>query len=125
MTRKSVIGSRCPTTLPDGADAKSASPGEILDAALGVFAEKGFAAAKLTEIARRAGVSKAALYLYFETKEDLFRAAVRGLVAPNLAAIAAALEASEAAVRRARAAAAGRRRGAARRGTRRRRGAAW
>ena len=75
---------------------KTARPGEILEAALGVFAESGFAAAKLTEIARRAGVSKAALYLYFETKEDLFRAVARSLVAPNLTAMAAALEASEA-----------------------------
>ena len=49
-----------------------------------MFAESGFAAAKLTEIARRAGVSKAALYLYFETKEDLFRAVARSLAAPNL-----------------------------------------
>lgn len=75
---------------------KTARPGEILEAALSVFAEQGFAAAKLTEIARRAGVSKAALYLYFETKEDLFRAAARTLVAPDLTAIAAALEATEA-----------------------------
>src|SRR3984957_14243277 len=75
---------------------KTARPGEILEAALSVFAESGFAAAKLTEIARRAGVSKAALYLYFETKEDLFRAVARGLVAPNLTAMAAALESSEA-----------------------------
>jgi len=75
---------------------KEARPGEILEAALGVFAERGFAAAKLTEIARRAGVSKAALYLYFETKEDLFRAVARTLVAPNLAAMAEAPEATEA-----------------------------
>ena len=75
---------------------KTARPAEILEAALGVFAETGFAAAKLTEIARRAGVSKAALYLYFETKEDLFRAVARSLVAPNLTAMRAALEASEA-----------------------------
>jgi AcrR family transcriptional regulator len=75
---------------------KTARPGEILEAALAVFAETGFAAAKLSEIARRAGVSKAALYLYFETKEDLFRAVARSLVAPNLTAMAAALEASDA-----------------------------
>jgi AcrR family transcriptional regulator len=74
---------------------KEARPGEILEAALSVFAENGFAAANLTEIARRAGVSKAALYLYFETKEDLFRAAARTLVAPNLTAIGEALEASD------------------------------
>jgi AcrR family transcriptional regulator len=75
---------------------KTARPGEILEAALAVFAEEGFAAAKLSEIARRAGVSKAALYLYFATKEDLFRAAARSLVAPDLAAIAEAVETSAA-----------------------------
>ena len=63
---------------------KTARPAEIIEAALSVFAENGFAAARLDEIARRAGVSKGALYLYFETKEDLFRAVVRAAVAPNL-----------------------------------------
>jgi len=85
-----------PDNAPRWRRRKTARPGEILDAALSVFAEKGFAAAKLTEIAQRAGVSKAALYLYFETKEDLFRATARSLVAPDLAAIAGALEASDA-----------------------------
>jgi AcrR family transcriptional regulator len=61
-----------------------ARPGEIVQAALDVFAEKGFAAAKLDDIAARAGISKGALYLYFETKEDIFRAVVREAVAPNL-----------------------------------------
>src|SRR4029453_17052427 len=62
-------------------------PREICAAALEVFAEKGFAAAKLDEIARRAGVSKGTLYLYFEDKEQLFRAVVRDTVAPNIAAV--------------------------------------
>src|SRR6516162_6062683 len=63
---------------------KAERPGEIVQAALQVFAEKGFAAAKLDDIARRAGVSKGALYLYFETKEDIFRAVVSQAIAPNL-----------------------------------------
>jgi len=63
---------------------KADRPGEIVQAAMAVFAEKGFAAAKLDDIARRAGVSKGALYLYFETKEDLFRAVVDQAIAPNL-----------------------------------------
>jgi len=63
---------------------KADRPGEIVDAALHVFAEKGFAAARLDDIARRAGVSKGALYLYFETKQDLFRAVVDQAIAPNL-----------------------------------------
>ena len=65
-----------------------ARPGEILAAALDVFSEKGFAAARLDDIAARAGVSKGALYLYFETKQDLFRAVVRETIAPNLAVVA-------------------------------------
>lgn len=59
-------------------------PREICAAALQVFAEKGFAAAKLDEIARRAGVSKGTLYLYFKDKEQLFRAVVRDAVVPNV-----------------------------------------
>ena len=63
---------------------KDERPGEIVAAALEVFAEKGFALAKLDEVARRAGVSKGALYLYFDTKEDLFRAVVREAISPNI-----------------------------------------
>ncbi|ALL13152.1 TetR/AcrR family transcriptional regulator [Caulobacter henricii] len=59
-------------------------PEEILAAALEVFAERGFAAARVEEVARRAGVSKGAVYLYFETKEALFRAVVTQSIAPNL-----------------------------------------
>jgi AcrR family transcriptional regulator len=68
-------------------------PREICAAALDVFAEKGFAAAKLDEIARRAGVSKGTLYLYFRDKEDLFRAVVRDTVAPNIATMRETAEA--------------------------------
>ena len=68
---------------------KADRPAEIVSAALAVFAEKGFAAAKLDEIARRAGVSKGAVYLYFETKEDIFRAVVGQAIAPNITAVKA------------------------------------
>lgn len=69
---------------------KADRPDEIVAAALIVFADKGFAAARLDEIAARAGVSKGALYLYFATKEDLFRAVVEQSLAPNLMFIQAA-----------------------------------
>ena len=59
-------------------------PAEILAAALEVFAARGFQAARLEEVAKRAGVSKGALYLYFETKADLFRAVVTDAVSPNI-----------------------------------------
>ena len=68
---------------------KEARPGEILAAALALFAERGFAATRLEDVARRAGISKGTIYLYFPTKEDLFRAVVRQDVLPNLAAMEA------------------------------------
>jgi AcrR family transcriptional regulator len=73
-----------PSDAPKWRRRKTARPGEILAAALSVFAEKGFAAARLEDIAARAGVSKAALYLYFDTKTDLFRAVVEQSVAPDI-----------------------------------------
>ena len=51
-----------------------ARPAEILDAALTVFSARGFAAAKLDDVAKEAGVSKGTLYLYFKSKEALFEA---------------------------------------------------
>lgn len=74
---------------------KDARPNEIVAAALAVFAEKGFAAARTEDIAARAGISKGALYLYFPTKEDLFRAVVRETVAPNVEALQAHLMAAD------------------------------
>ncbi|XAH21276.1 TetR/AcrR family transcriptional regulator [Xylophilus sp. GW821-FHT01B05] len=56
---------------------KEARPGELLEAALDVFVEKGFAAARVEEVAARAGVSKGTLFLYFSSKEELFKAVVR------------------------------------------------
>lgn len=70
---------------------KAARPDEIVAAAFQVFAEKGFAAARLDDIAARAGVSKGALYLYFETKEEMFEAVVERGVAPNLQGVQAAI----------------------------------
>ncbi len=52
-------------------------PGQILDAALAVFAERGLAAARIDDIARRAGLSKGTIYLYFPNKEALFREVIR------------------------------------------------
>lgn len=56
---------------------KQERPGELLDAALDLFVEKGFAATRVEEVAARAGVSKGTLFLYFPSKEDLFKAVVR------------------------------------------------
>ena len=56
---------------------KESRPGELLAAALDLFVEKGFAATRVEEVAQRAGVSKGTLFLYFASKEELFKAVVR------------------------------------------------
>ena len=63
---------------------KAARPAEIVSAALTLFAERGFGAAKLEDVAKAAGIAKGTVYLYFPTKEDLFRAVVRQELLPNL-----------------------------------------
>ena len=60
-------------------------PKQILDAALAVFAEHGLAAARLDDIAKRAGLSKGTIYLYFPNKEELFREVVRTSVVAYIA----------------------------------------
>ena len=60
---------------------KEARPGELLNAALDLFVEKGFSATRVEEVAARAGVSKGTLFLYFQSKEDLFKAVVRENIA--------------------------------------------
>jgi len=67
-------------------------PGEILDAALALFVEKGFAATRLDDVAERAGLSKAAIYLYFEDKTALIQGVVRQVVAVNLSTVEAMLK---------------------------------
>ena len=62
-----------------------ARPEEILEAAKHVFGESGYAGTKLEDVARRAGVSKGTLYLYFDGKEALFREMVRAKVVAALA----------------------------------------
>jgi AcrR family transcriptional regulator len=61
---------------------KEARPGELLAAALDLFVERGFAATRLEEIASRAGVSKGTLYLYFSSKEELFKAVIQQGILP-------------------------------------------
>jgi AcrR family transcriptional regulator len=63
---------------------KDARPGEIVAASLACFAERGFAATRLDDVARRAGVTKGTLYLSFANKEELFKAVVRQAVVPNI-----------------------------------------
>jgi len=74
-----------PPPVPVRRRRKEARPQELLDAALELFAEKGFAATRSEEVAARAGVSKGTLYLYFPSKEELFKAVVRTNLATLIA----------------------------------------
>jgi AcrR family transcriptional regulator len=68
---------------------KEERPHELLDAALELFVEKGFAATRSEEVAARAGVSKGTLYLYFPSKEELLKAVIRDQLSSQIAAGAA------------------------------------
>jgi AcrR family transcriptional regulator len=74
---------------------KEDRPAEITEAAMEAFAEQGFAATKVEDVARRAGVSKGLLYLYFKTKEDLFKAVIRSFVSPKVDALTSMVEKTE------------------------------
>ncbi len=74
---------------------KEDRPAEITAAALDAFSEKGYSATRVDEVAKRAGVSKGLLYLYFKTKEDLFKAVIKSFVAPKVDALLATVEESE------------------------------
>jgi AcrR family transcriptional regulator len=67
-------------------------PRQILDAALAVFGEHGLADARLDDIAKRAGLSKGTIYLYFPNKEELFREVVRTSVIAFIARAEALFE---------------------------------
>lgn len=80
MSLSRLIAGKSPTDEVQAARRerrKEARPGELLDAALDLFVEKGFAATRSEEVAARAGVSKGTLFLYFPSKEELFKAVVR------------------------------------------------
>ena len=74
---------------------KEERPEQITRAALAAFAEKGYAATRVTDVARRAGVSKGLLYLYFRTKEELFKAVIKSVVSPRIDALTRAIDETE------------------------------
>ncbi|TFG41827.1 MAG: TetR/AcrR family transcriptional regulator [Chromatiales bacterium] len=79
LTDLRVIKSK-PLAKPRYRRRKENRPQEITAAAFDAFAEQGFAATRVDDVARRAGVSKGLMYLYFKTKEELFKAVVRSVV---------------------------------------------
>ena len=74
---------------------KEARPEEILEAALNLFTEKGFAATRMNDVARLAGISKGTLYLYFESKEAIFHAVIQEMVTPKIARVEQLVEQHE------------------------------
>jgi len=75
---------------PQGADRRAERRDAIIAAALDEFSARGFAATRLDDVARRAGVAKGTIYLYFRDKESLFQELVRALVSPLVGAITSA-----------------------------------
>ena len=71
---------------------KEERPQEITEAAFATFGEKGYTGTRVEEVAKRAGVSKGLLYLYFKTKEELFKAVVKSFVVPKLDALVVNIE---------------------------------
>jgi AcrR family transcriptional regulator len=74
---------------------KEDRPEEITSAALKAFAKNGYAATRVDDVAKRAGVSKGLLYLYFKTKEELFKSVVRSFVIPRIETLSRVIENSD------------------------------
>ena len=74
---------------------KEDRPQEIAEAAFEAFAEKGYAGTRIDDVAKRAGVSKGLTYLYYKTKEDLFKAVVRNVVVRRVDTLIGDVESSE------------------------------
>ena len=71
--------------IPHRRRRKEARPQELLDSALALFVEKGFAATRTDEVAERAGVSKGTLYLYYPSKEELLKAVISHYLSARIA----------------------------------------
>jgi AcrR family transcriptional regulator len=80
-------------TAPARQRRKDARPLELLEAALALFGEKGFAATRIEEVAQRAGVSKGTLYLYYPSKEELIKAVIAHYLSSRIADTAQRVEA--------------------------------
>jgi len=83
------------TSQPKYQRRKEDRPREIADAAFAAFAEKGYAATRIDDVAKRAGVSKGLTYLYYKTKEDLFKAVVKNVVVRRVDALIVDVETTD------------------------------
>ena len=91
--------SSAPAAGPRWHRRKQARPSEIIDAALIEFVEHGFSGSRLEDIARRAGCTKGTIFLYFESKQELFKAMVRRTMLPVIETGESMLEQHEGAAR--------------------------
>ncbi len=71
---------------------KEDRPDEIAEAAFEAFAANGYSSTKVEDVAKRAGVSKGLLYLYYKTKEELFKAVIRNVVVRRIDLLIAVLD---------------------------------
>ena len=78
---------------------REARPAELLEAALELFVERGYSATRLEEVARRAGVTKGTMYLYFANKEALFKEVVRSTALPVVESVEQLVRAHEGSAR--------------------------
>jgi len=83
------------TNQPKYQRRKEDRPQEIADAAFAAFAEKGYWATRIDDVAKRAGVSKGLTYLYYKTKEDLFKAVVKNVVVRRVDVLIGDVESTE------------------------------
>ena len=74
---------------------KEDRPQEIAEAAFEAFAENGYSGTRVEDVARRAGVSKGLTYLYFKTKEELFKAVIRNVVTRRVDTLIRIIEETE------------------------------
>ena len=84
MPSPEILRDPAASPAPKRARRKEARPGELLNAALDLFVEKGFAGTRMEEVAARAGVSKGTVFLYFPSKDELFKAVVRENISGRL-----------------------------------------
>lgn len=85
LTRRKAVSNAEGTadaTAPKFRRRAEARPDEVLDAALDLFVERGFAATRVEDVAKRAGISKGAVYLYFPSKQALLEGLIRRAIAP-------------------------------------------
>ena len=73
---------------------KESRPAEITAAAIEEFALNGYESTRIIDIAQRANISKGLLYLYFKTKEELFKSAIRGFISPRIEELRSSIEES-------------------------------